>query len=76
MEFFLLFTAPKEGLTVNTQPASSIGQKAFRVWTLTFMMNVARDRGDDNDQYSAVVLTNTGNSSSAVCSKCEIREKF
>lgn len=33
-----------------------------------------RDRGDDNDQYSAVVLT--VDSSSVVCLKWEIRENF
>lgn len=33
-----------------------------------------RDRGDDNDQYSAVVLT--VDSSLVVCLKWEIRENF
>lgn len=33
-----------------------------------------RDRGDDNDQYSAVVLT--VDSSSVACLKWEIREDF
>lgn len=33
-----------------------------------------RDRGDDNDQYSAVVLT--VDSSSVVCLKWEIGENF
>lgn len=33
-----------------------------------------RDRGDDNDQHSAVVLT--VDSSSVVCLKWEIREDF
>lgn len=45
------------------------------VWTLTFMMIVAGDR-HDNDQYSAIVLTNTGKSPSAACSKWENKEKF